>query len=312
MSANTPENFEITRDLIKEDLHEQRQEARKKALRIEQFLLENAQELSGFITDTSAPKNTSAENPSEESWETRKKSSMRYTIPLLAQFEDIRTRAYDDGYGYMTIGIGSTVCPDGSPVKRGMTITSQEELNEFTQTHIEKRIYPCMEKYLPVESLSEQEIAAITSLCYNCGAGVLGKDGKPSLFSQNFKKWKETGERKYLDNAMTLMKQKCTVRGKKNNALANRRDFEARILTGDMQLGHAPCEPPVIDLTEIAIGSVNTIGYGRRLPRTEELIPAVRACPGDTIQDKLDKATIQFEQQKAPRKKISRTAAPSR
>ena len=201
-------------------------------------------------------------------WEERKKSCMQYTVPLLAQFEGIRTKAYDDGFGNWTVGIGSTICPDGSPVTRNTTIKSREELEKYTLTHIEEKIYPAMEQYLPVEQLTEQEIAAITSFCYNCGEGVLGRNGKPSAFSQQFTKWKETGDRKYLDAAMSIMKQKDKANGKTLNSLTNRRDFEARILTGDIKLGHAPCTAPnEIDLEQIALGSINTVGYRKRLPR---------------------------------------------
>ena len=45
-------------------------------------------------------------------------------IELISSFEDTKLQAYDDGVGVWTIGIGTTVYPNGMKVKKGDTSTS--------------------------------------------------------------------------------------------------------------------------------------------------------------------------------------------
>ncbi len=253
------------------------------------------------IEEQRALKKAQAENI-PESWESKKISSLEYTLPLLAQFEGVKLKAYNDGFGYWTIGIGSTQTPEGKPVTKDTKITSMEELEKYTLKYIEKKIYPTMEKVLPVEKMSKQEIAAVVSFCYNCGAGVLKtKQGNITRFSKFYIKYKETGDQQYLDAAATELRRHCLVNGKQVNSVKNRRDFEARLLCADITLEKVSEDVPSIDLTQIALGSINTVGYQTRLPEdNNKLVSDTLKVNGVTFGDKL--ASLKFPPKQRPRK----------
>ncbi|MDF2791458.1 MAG: lysozyme, partial [Neobacillus sp.] len=52
-------------------------------------------------------------------------------INLISSFEDTRLKAYDDGVGVWTIGIGTTVYPNGVKVKKGDTCTLDQAKSYF-------------------------------------------------------------------------------------------------------------------------------------------------------------------------------------
>lgn len=120
---------------------------------------------------------------------------------LIAHCEGVRTRAYWDPNGKKwTIGIGNTVRPDGSPVRKFDRIRSQEELMDYFKTHVEKIILPVMEQYLPLKDMNRGEIAAFGSLVYNCGPGVLrGRNKMPTELSAAFARYKKDGREEDKD-----------------------------------------------------------------------------------------------------------------
>lgn len=86
---------------------------------------------------------------------------------LIKKFEGFSTRAYPDpgtgGQPY-TIGYGSTKWEDGSPVKRGQTIT-QEKAEGLLNDYLIRYVRPKLADL----HLNPNQQAAIESLCYNIG-----------------------------------------------------------------------------------------------------------------------------------------------
>lgn len=111
------------------------------------------------------------------------KASENLTMKILVFTECCATEAYKDAVGIPTINVGNCFWPDGTPVKMGDKITSQEQIKGFVKAHWENKDFPALQKYI-TRKLSPNEEAAIRSLIYNCGAGILGKDGVPSELSK--------------------------------------------------------------------------------------------------------------------------------
>ena len=88
---------------------------------------------------------------------------------LIAKFEGLRLKAYQDTGGIWTIGYGSTKDPfSGVPVKEGQTISKATALS-WLQKEIEQR-QVAIRKLVKVPITSNQ-LAALTSLAYNIGLG---------------------------------------------------------------------------------------------------------------------------------------------
>jgi len=90
-------------------------------------------------------------------------------VDLITSFEGKRTNAYDDGVGVWTIGIGTTVYPNGVKVKQGDTCTLEQaksyfkhDLAKFEKTVNESVTVP----------LSQNQFDALLSLTYNIGSGA--------------------------------------------------------------------------------------------------------------------------------------------
>lgn len=90
-------------------------------------------------------------------------------INLITSFEGTRTKAYDDGVGIWTIGIGTTIYPNGAKVKPGDTCTLEQaksyfkhDLAKFEKTVNESVTVP----------LTQNQFDALVSLTYNIGSGA--------------------------------------------------------------------------------------------------------------------------------------------
>lgn len=89
---------------------------------------------------------------------------------LIAKFEGLRLKSYQDTGGVWTVGYGSTKDPfTGVPVKEGQTISKATAL-AWLQKEIEQR-QVAIRKLVKVPITSNQ-LAAITSLAYNIGLGA--------------------------------------------------------------------------------------------------------------------------------------------
>lgn len=86
----------------------------------------------------------------------------------IALHEGYRSRAYDDGVGVQTVGYGSTIRDDGSPVKAGDTVTPERAVVMLARDadRIGREIAACIG---PVP-LAQHEFDAYVSLAYNIGS----------------------------------------------------------------------------------------------------------------------------------------------
>lgn len=90
-------------------------------------------------------------------------------VNLISGFEDTRFKAYDDGVGVWTIGIGTTIYPNGVKVKQSDTCTPEQakayfkhDLAKFEKTVNESVTVP----------LTQNQFDALVSLTYNIGSGA--------------------------------------------------------------------------------------------------------------------------------------------
>lgn len=88
---------------------------------------------------------------------------------IIKRYESFRPLAYRCPAGKLTIGYGTTVYPDGKPVKKGDMIT-EKKAEEYLEDYIEKNIKPIY-KRIPYVLTDNQE-RALESLIYNIGAGA--------------------------------------------------------------------------------------------------------------------------------------------
>lgn len=92
-------------------------------------------------------------------------------IDLISSFEDTKLQAYDDGVGVWTIGIGTTVYPNGVKVKKGDKCTLEQAKEYFA--HDLKRFEASVNKLVEVP-LSQNQFDALVSLTYNIGQTAFG------------------------------------------------------------------------------------------------------------------------------------------
>jgi lysozyme len=90
-------------------------------------------------------------------------------INLISSFEDTRLKAYDDGVGVWTIGIGTTVYPNGVKVKKGDTCTLDQAKSYFK--HDLATFENTVNGSVKVP-LSQNQFDALVSLTYNIGSSA--------------------------------------------------------------------------------------------------------------------------------------------
>jgi lysozyme len=122
-------------------------------------------------------------------------------IALIKEFEGLRLSAYPDpgsGNEPWTIGIGTTVYPDGRKVKRGDKITEDEAL-DFLRVDLAK--FEAEVNRLVKVKLNQNQFDALVSLVYNIGAGAFAKStllrrlnaGDYKAAEDEFARWNRAG-----------------------------------------------------------------------------------------------------------------------
>lgn len=94
-------------------------------------------------------------------------------VELVAKFEGCRLEAYKCPAGVWTIGYGHT-----AGVKEGDRLPTQERAKELLKEDLTKyasSVNNCVKKGLINFPLNQNQFDALTSFCYNCGAGSLQK-----------------------------------------------------------------------------------------------------------------------------------------
>lgn len=95
---------------------------------------------------------------------------MAYAIDIIKKYEGCKLSAYKCPAGIVTIGYGTTVYPDGTPVKMGDTIT-KEQAESLLLDYVINKIMPNIRDL----SLNSNQEAALCSLIYNIGWGAFSK-----------------------------------------------------------------------------------------------------------------------------------------
>ncbi len=206
------------------------------------------------------------------------KSDLLYFI---AQFEGVKCRAYADraARGLPTVGIGYTRRPDGRKVTLRDRINSIEELLQYMNQHQDTQIFPYMEKYLNVDKLNKEQIVALTSLAFNCGAGIFGSKGQPSEFAQNINEYLETGSQESEAKVREYFMSKVKSGGVVRSGLQKRRETEFLIFVGRSPFKLADFKDMVLG----AICSVRRLGLGVDITTMSEYRGDVLKIPGDTL-----------------------------
>lgn len=98
------------------------------------------------------------------------KTTSKVGIDLISSFEDTKLKAYDDGVGVWTIGIGTTIYPNGVKVKKGDVCTLEQARSYFTNDL--KRFEKTVNDSVKVD-LTQNQFDALVSLTYNIGSTAL-------------------------------------------------------------------------------------------------------------------------------------------
>ncbi len=95
------------------------------------------------------------------------KTTSKVGIDLISSFEDTKLKAYDDSIGVWTIGIGTTVYPNGVKVKKGDVCTLEQAKSYFANDL--KRFEKTVNDSVKVD-LTQNQFDALVSLTYNIGS----------------------------------------------------------------------------------------------------------------------------------------------
>jgi lysozyme len=136
---------------------------------------------------------------------------------IIAQFEGLRLRAYQDTGNIWTIGYGTTINPEtGLPIKKGDVITKEKALAwlRLNTAALETQI-----KKIVKVPINANQLTALTSLAYNIGLGAFSRSTLLRLLNN--------GTEKNLVAAQFIRWNK--VKGKEVPGLTNRRKLEAEL-----------------------------------------------------------------------------------
>lgn len=114
---------------------------------------------------------------------------MTYPIDIIKRYEGLSLKAYKCPSGVITIGYGTTVYPNGKPVKMGDTIT-KDEATALLLDYVINQIMPNIRDL----RLTGNQEAALCSLIYNIGWSAFAKSKcykaiKTQDWETAFKNW---------------------------------------------------------------------------------------------------------------------------
>lgn len=95
--------------------------------------------------------------------------------------EGLKLNAYQDAGGVWTVGLGTTRYLDGTPVKKGDTI-SKEQAEEYANDWVETKVIPRLSETIPTwNKMTPQQQGALISFAYNAGENFYGHNGYETI-----------------------------------------------------------------------------------------------------------------------------------
>lgn len=140
-------------------------------------------------------------------------------ISFLEKEEGLRLKAYLCPAGVPTIGIGTIRRPTGEKIKMSDTITATQA-KEWLNDHLERFVYPAVDKLQEKYKFSDGVYIALCSLAYNIGA-VLDPVKSPNLHASL-----KSGD---LNRIAIAFKRFNKVNGQVIQGLVNRRNKEVSL-----------------------------------------------------------------------------------
>jgi lysozyme len=105
-------------------------------------------------------------------------------LDTLKQLEGFRSAPYDDGFGTVTIGYGTTHYPDGRKVTSDDPSLSKDEAEQIMTEEIEQE-YARAVKDLVKTELNQNQFDALVSLVYNIGHGQFARSTALKIINEN-------------------------------------------------------------------------------------------------------------------------------
>lgn len=157
-------------------------------------------------------------------------------VEFIAGFESFRSHPYQDIGGVWTQGYGCTYHPNGSRVMPTDAPITEPQGMAWLQVMV-RAVLVRVRMMVDVE-LSDGQIAALTSLTYNCGTGAIGRstllrllnDGHFASATEQFGAW-------IYDDGVRIP------------GLVRRREAEAALFAGDRA---APSEADALNAAELS------------------------------------------------------------
>jgi len=231
-------------------------------------------------------------------------------VRLIALSEDIEMNAYyDKAAGKWTIGFGNITHPDGTDVKKGDKIESEEQLMHYFRSFFVERVAPNIVTYLPNwDKFNRQEKLALMDMFWNAGSGKLHTPArnpktkkpqpvKPSELAKALNRYAENRTPANLKAVTDIMKSRQFISTKKKGvipALQKRVAFRIKVFTGEIQLNGVG--PTSIDLDEAHIGAhygafkasdLNNMNFSQS--KLEMICDSINNCPsGRNFADTLE------------------------
>lgn len=101
---------------------------------------------------------------------------------IIEDFEGFSPKPYKCPAGVWTIGYGTTVYPNGIPVKSTDKAITEPQATEFLKQLLVKQFVPTLSRKIPSWwAMNDNQKAAIISFAYNLGANFYGADGFNSI-----------------------------------------------------------------------------------------------------------------------------------
>ena len=129
--------------------------------------------------------------------------SVESALQLIKEFEGFVPHSYWDATGKLwTIGYGTTVYPSGQKVLKQQVCTREQAVG-YLQHDVETIRLPAIEKLVKVP-VTNTELCALVSFCYNVGTGALAGStllkklnaGEPKIrVADQFMSWVKSGGR---------------------------------------------------------------------------------------------------------------------